>query len=175
MEASNQEKIDPAIVAALYVEHEAELKRFLWGVLRDGATVQDVLQAVFVKMIEHGHATCEETRKSWLFRVAYHEALALRRRQAVGKKVMGLLAAVYNPTSTTAEEPLIRLETIHAVRQALDQLPAEQRQVVVMRIYEDKTFAQIAQELHIPLGTTLGRMRLAMEKLRQAMPELKEP
>jgi len=45
-------------------------------------------------------------------------------------------------------------------------LPPEQQQVVRMRIYEDKTFAVIAAELGIPLGTALGRMRTALIKLR---------
>jgi RNA polymerase sigma-70 factor (ECF subfamily) len=168
------EKIDPAIVAALYIEHEAELKRFLWGVLRDGAAVHDALQAAFVKMIEHGHTTREESRKAWLFRVAYHEALAMRRREGVGKKAVGLLASIQKSVAAAADEPLIRLEIIQAVRQAMEQLSPEQRQVVWMRVYEEKTFAQIAEELEIPLGTALGRMRLAVGKLRQAITGINE-
>ncbi|MBW3595654.1 MAG: RNA polymerase sigma factor, partial [Planctomycetes bacterium] len=141
-------------------------------VLRDSQLVNDVLQAAFVKTIEHGHTTREESRKAWLFRVAYNEALALRRRQAVGKKAVGRLAEECRFPAAAADEPLIRLETVQAVRVAIDKLPAEQRQVVMMRIYEEKTFAQIAEQLNIPLGTALGRMRLALAKLRQAMPEL---
>jgi RNA polymerase sigma-70 factor (ECF subfamily) len=167
-------KIDPAIVAALYIAHEAELKRFLWGVLREGAAVNDALQAAFVKMIEQGHTTREESRKAWLFRVAYHEALAMRRREGVGKKALGLLAPMQKSAAGAADEPLIRLEAVEAVRTAMEQLPAEQRQIVAMRIYEDKTFAQISEELHIPLGTALGRMRLAIGKLRQAIEHSEE-
>jgi RNA polymerase sigma-70 factor, ECF subfamily len=51
------------------------------------------------------------------------------------------------------------------VRRALMELPSPQQQVVRMRIYEGKTFAVIAQELGIPLGTALGRMRTALQKL----------
>jgi RNA polymerase sigma-70 factor (ECF subfamily) len=64
---------------------------------------------------------------------------------------------------------LIRRETIAAVRQALGELPGEQRQVVWARMYEDKTFLQIAQESDLPLGTVLTRMRLALEKLRRIL------
>jgi len=53
------------------------------------------------------------------------------------------------------------------VRQALGELPPRQQQIVHMRIYEEKTFAVIARELGIPLGTALGRMRAAMQKLQQ--------
>ncbi len=174
MAAPDQEKLDPAVVAALYIEHETELKRFLWGVLRDSALVQDVLQAAFVKMIECGHTAAEEARKAWLFRVAYHEALALRRRQLVGEKATRMFADCHNPTHATVDEPLIQLESIRIVREALDELPEEQRRVVVMRIYEEKTFGEIAKETGVPLGTALGRMRLAMGKLRQAMSKFHE-
>jgi len=56
------------------------------------------------------------------------------------------------------EEPLIRGETVEAVREALKQLPEEQRRVVLARIYEEKTFAEIAGEFGLPLGTVLTRM-----------------
>ena len=170
-DSEETEKLDSALVAALFLEYEGELKRFLWGVLRDNHLTNDVLQAAFVKMIEHGHTTREETRKAWLFRVAYHEALALRRREKVGKQAAERLAGERPSAAAAAEEPLIRLETLQAVRRALEGLPAEQRRVVAMRVYEEKTFAQIAEELNIPLGTALGRMRLALAKLRQALPD----
>jgi RNA polymerase sigma-70 factor (ECF subfamily) len=115
-----------------------------------------------------------------LFRVAYHEALAYRRRQAVGEKVVrrvawqqistGSNSNSSNPNSNgaagPADEPLARFESVQAVRAALDELPPEQRQVVRMRVYEEKTFTVIAQELSIPLGTALARMRSAIIKLR---------
>ena len=47
----------------------------------------------------------------------------------------------------------------------MERLPVEQRRVIRMRIYEDKTFAVIAEELGAPLGTVLTRMRLALRKL----------
>ena len=64
----------------------------------------------------------------------------------------------------SADEPLLRLESVQSVREALEELPPEQRQVVRMRIYEEKTFATIAKELKIPLGTALGRMRAATDQ-----------
>ena len=54
-------------------------------------------------------------------------------------------------------------------RSALGALPAEQSKVVWARMYEDKTFVQIAKESGLPLGTVLTRMRLALEKLRRTL------
>ncbi len=158
--------LDPSVVAALYVQHGEELRRFLLGILRDAQLTADVLQATFVKMVERGHETQEATRKAWLFRVAYHEAIAYRRREGLGDKVLRRVAWHTNGAAGSSDEPLLRLESVQSVRQALDELPAEQRQVVRMRIYEEKTFATIAKELRIPLGTALGRMRAATQKLK---------
>jgi RNA polymerase sigma factor (sigma-70 family) len=164
--AAESGKLDSAVVAALYVDHGEELRRFLIGLVRDPQLASDVLQATFAKLVERGHETQETTRKAWLFRVAYHEAMAVRRRQSVGDRVYRSVALQLGEAAGSADEPLVRLESVEAVRAALDQLPLEQRQVVRMRIYEDKTFAVIAQELKIPLGTALGRMRAALQKLK---------
>jgi RNA polymerase sigma factor (sigma-70 family) len=169
--SAGSSQLDPSVVAALYVEHGEELRRFLLGILRDAQLTSDVLQATFVKLVQRGHETRAETRKAWLFRVAYHEAMAYRRRQGVGDRVLRNVAWHSNATqgngaAGSAEEPLLRLEAVQSVREALEHLPPDQRRVVRMRIYEEKTFATIAQELKIPLGTALGRMRAALIKLR---------
>ena len=162
----SERHLDSSIVAGLYVEHGEELRRFLLGILKDAQLTSDVLQATFVKMVERGHETKEASRKAWLFRVAYHEAMAYRRREGVGSKVLRRVAWHTGTAAGSADEPLLRLESVQSVREALKDLPPEQRQVVRMRIYEEKTFATIAKELKIPLGTALGRMRAALIKLR---------
>lgn len=164
-------KLHASVVAALYVEHGEELRRFLQGILRDAQLAGDVLQATFVKMAERGHETKVESRKAWLFRVAFNEAMAVRRREAVGDKVVRNMSEQVpawhqNGVGGHADDPLVRLESVEAVREAMNQLPPEQRQLVRMRIYEEKTFAVIAKELSIPLGTALARMRAALIKLR---------
>lgn len=164
--------MDQVLVAALYAEHADELRRFLTGVLRDGQLAADVVQTAFARLLEQGHATQAGSRKAWLFRVAYNEALAIRRRQGVGDKVARLVAWTAPAGSHAADEPAVRKEAVAAVRQALQTLPAEQQQVVRMRIYEEKTFAVIAAELNIPLGTALARMHAALAKLRQKLTDV---
>jgi len=165
----DEDRLDPAAIAALYVDCAEPLRRFLLGILRDPSLANDVLQATFAKAVQVGHATCAESRKAWLFQVAYHEAAAVRRRQALASRAQRQLVWSQRATEDSAEEPLIRFETVEAVRAALARLPAKQRQVVRMRIYEEKTFATIAEELGIPLGTALARMRAALDKLRKSV------
>lgn len=169
MTADDAATIDPAIVEALLAEHGAELKRFLIGVLRDPQLAGDAMQSALVKMVERGHTAQEETRKAWLFRVAYNEALLLRRRQATGDNVLRRFATTAITHAGPADEPILRAEIVGRVREAMDELPREQRRLVRMRIYEEKTFKVIAEELQIPLGTALSRMRAAMEQLRSRL------
>jgi RNA polymerase sigma-70 factor (ECF subfamily) len=164
LSAADEGKLDSAIVAALFEQHSQELLRFLVGVLRDHQLASDALQAAFTKMIERGHETNEESRKAWLFRVAYNEALVVRRRQKTGKTVLERVA--WSSDLYRSDDSLIQKESIEQVRAAIEQLPPEQQLIVRMRIYEEKTFAVIADELKIPLGTALGRMRTALAKLR---------
>ncbi len=167
--STSDQRLDPSRIAALYVEHATELRRFVLGVVRDPDLASDVLQAVFAKAIEQGHHSREETRKGWLFRVAFHEALAHRRRENVRDQARRKLSSLWTRADERPEESLIRGETVQAVRKALERLPPEQRQVVQARIHDEKTFAQIASELNLPLGTVLTRMRLAMERLRRGL------
>ena len=71
MSATDDTKLDPSLVAALFVDHREELERFLLGVTRDPHLVHDAVQATFAKLVEQGHHTRPETRNAWLFRVAY--------------------------------------------------------------------------------------------------------
>ncbi len=172
MTPADQCQIDPKTVAALYAAHAEELRLFVAGVLRDHDAAEDVLQLTFTKAVEAGHTARAETRKGWLFQVAFHEALAWRRRQAVHQRATRQLAwSQWGDQSSESLLPpdaaLIQRETTTAMQAAIAALPPAQRQVVVLRIFEEKTFAEIASEVNAPLGTVLTRMQLALRRLRR--------
>jgi RNA polymerase sigma-70 factor (ECF subfamily) len=171
LKSADEERIDPAMVAALYVRHAEELRCFILGVLRDVDLTLEVLQTTFAKAVEVGHTARQETLKGWLFRVAFNEAMALRRRQAVRDKTARKLAESDPPIGESPEDQVCRWETVARVRAALEQLPPEQRQVVYMRMYEQKKFITISEELELPLGTVLTRMQAALKKLRGKLPK----
>jgi RNA polymerase sigma factor (sigma-70 family) len=164
-----KQPLTPETVARLYAEHSRELLLFLTGVLRDAHLASDVLQITYSRLLEQGGVTAQETRKSWLFRVAFNEAIDWRRKQARRDRLLPVAA---NHRTYVAAEPIVQLlqgETVGEVREAIDQLPANQKEVLRRRIYDDQTFAEIAKELKIPLGTALGRMRQALEHLRKIL------
>ena len=113
-------RLEAEVVSALYVEHAEQLHRFLVGLLKDSQLAHDVLQATFAKAVLQGHTSREETRKAWLFRVAYNEAMAVRRRQNVDGRAMQKIAWSREIGSRPADEPAIRFETVAAVRAAID-------------------------------------------------------
>lgn len=167
------DRLPPQEAGALYLELSERLWAFAVGLLGDHELAREVVQTTFGKALESAGRIPPEARKAWLYRVAYHEAMLLRRRQGVAERVQKKLlerqaaAAV----STTPDDDLVRWEEVRQVREALLQLPESQQVVVRKRIYEGKTFAQIAAELGIPLGTVLTRMRLALGRLERVLQE----
>jgi RNA polymerase sigma factor (sigma-70 family) len=160
-------RLDPAAVEALYAAHAEELRAFLIGVLRDGELAQEAVQTTFGKLVEVGHTAREETLKGWLFRVAYHEALVLRRKQNVQQRSLLRLAELVQRAPESPDCRLRQQDVTDQVRNAIGRLTPEQRIIVQMRIYEEKNFAVIAGELELPLGTVLTRMRAALKSLRR--------
>ena len=157
---------------SLFAEHQAELLRFAVGILRDPSLATDLVQTVFVKGAEAQPQGEPTTLKGWLFRVAFNEAMQVKRKQAIERRAFEKLNSIEgNANHSPAYDPLVRQESIDKVKSGLETLPVEQREIVRKRIHEDKTFAEIARELSLPLGTVLTRMRLAMEKLRKILSE----
>lgn len=141
------------------------------GVLRDRELAGECLQNVFQKTLEQGHLVRENPR-GWLFRVAYHEAMLVRRRQGRERELLQTAAWSRKDLKSepeTSEERIVRSETEQAVRLALNDLPPEQQQVVRLRVYEEKKFVEIAEMLNLPLGTVLTRMRLAVLRLEKRL------
>lgn len=175
MTLADDRRIAPEQIAALYAECGDDLRRLALGVLHDAHLAADVVQTTFAKAIEQGY-TAEESLRGWMFRVALNEALALRRRQGVQARALDKLAWLRRGDNEHGDceqpgEVIGRREERERVRAELQRLSPEQRQVVRMRVYEQKTFAVIAGELNVPLGTVLWRMQAALKRLRQRLEE----
>ena len=158
-------------IEALHAEHSAALRRFLLGVLRDADLADEALQQTFVRLLEQGDQAQTETMQGWIYRVAFHEAMALRRRQKLDARAARAIA--FDPALLTlaapglaTDEAAVIDEDLRRATAALAELPDAQREIVRLRFSESQTFAQIAAHLNVPLGTALTRMRLALTKLR---------
>jgi RNA polymerase sigma-70 factor (ECF subfamily) len=160
-------------VQAIYDEFADGLKRFLLGVLKDPAAVEDACQLTFLKLIEKGHLVQQQSSiKAWLYQVAFNEAMLVKRRQATGQKHQESLGWFFHlrdqdrSSAVAHDVELLQREERAGVRAALDKLSEVQREVVRMRIYEGKKFREIAEALGIPLATVLTRMQSSIQKLK---------
>ncbi|MFV0443733.1 MAG: RNA polymerase sigma factor [Planctomycetaceae bacterium] len=174
MNGEESQRLSPQQAGSLYLDCSEALLAFAWGLLRDWELAREVVQVTFGKALEYAGEVPPDARRKWLFKVARNEALALRRRNGVARKVQERLGAErrlsqFESRQSDIGASLLQREDVERVRKALESLPDAQREVVVQRIYEDKTFAEIAADSGLPLGTVLTRMRLALAKLEQAL------
>lgn len=160
-------------VQEIYRQYGRDVKAFLLGVLKDRESAEDALQQTFQRVAESGGTARSETLRGWLFQVAYREAMLMRRkRQRADRQHRAWWLMIGRGREQAApDEGLATREEVERLRQAVEQLPPEQRIVVERRIQCQETFAQIAAQLGLPLGTVLTRMRIATQSLRKTLHE----
>ena len=146
------------------------LERYAWAMVRDWSLAADVVQTSFVILTRFGGDVAPEARKSWLFRVAHREAIRVRDRQKPYIQTnRESTASVFETQATYEISPLSKManqEDIEELTKWISALPQEQQQVLRLRFFENRTFAEIAESMQIPIGTALSRMRLALDRLR---------
>jgi len=167
--------LDPSTVEECHLAFSKMLEKYAWALVRDRALAADVVQTSFLALSRFGGDVAPEARKSWLFRVVYREALRVRNRsKPYSQSHTELADTVLEATADYEISPLSRMveqEKLESLRKFINDLPQDQKQVLEMRFFENKTFAEIADLMQTPLGTALSRMRLALERLRTATKE----
>jgi RNA polymerase sigma-70 factor (ECF subfamily) len=160
---------DRPTVESLHAQFGTDLIRFVTALAKDSEIGQEVVQTVFHRAIER-YDSIKTSFRGWLFQVAFNEVALIKRKQSREKEVLSdavwTLSALRAANVDDAQQRLEDAERARFVREAIGKLSEDQQLVVRMKIYEDKTFAVIAEELGIPLGTALTRMRSAIHKLR---------
>lgn len=150
--------------------HSAELLRYLLKLLRDESIARDVLQTVFVKLMEKGGSVQQDRIRPWLYRVATNEARLVMRKRALVLRT----APKIGVQDQSNDDPLGKIETREQIELILSEakrLPTNQQIVLSKRLVAGLTFSEISDELNIPLGTVLTRMRQALATLRQKIEE----
>jgi RNA polymerase sigma-70 factor (ECF subfamily) len=156
----------PLDLARLYDDHAQALFAFCLNVTRREAEARDAVQEVFMRLVEKPErfAAVREAR-GFLLRMAHHALIDAARRRAT--HAAALERATREPVELFSpdgdpDEHAFRTQ----VAEALAELPEEQRAVVHLKIWEDLTFAQVAELLGIPANTAASRYRYALDKLR---------
>jgi RNA polymerase sigma-70 factor, ECF subfamily len=138
---------------------------------RNGA--EDVSQEAFLSIWRSG-ARYDRNRgsvRTWVLGIVHHRAIDYLRRSAVHDKRRASdegMEERFEARERTDSE-VARRDEARTVRKAMDELPAEQSQVIELAYFGGFTHTEIADMLDTPVGTVKGRMRLGMEKMRAAL------
>ena len=150
---------------------ERRIFALTYGMLGREEDARDATQETFLAAFRHLRGFRGEAKgSSWLHRIAVNQCISRQRRAKVrGESALDEENETDAFASPVSESPVRvvegRQETL-AVRRAINSLPVELRQVVVMKEFEELTFREIADALDLPLSTVKSRLYTALRQLQ---------
>lgn len=163
---------------ALLMRYDAYIHSYIRYSTTDEDLVEDIFQDAFIKVmttIRAGKYTEAGRFKQWLTRITHNLIMDSFRRLKTQAKQQpyddeDAIDAVFRGIASddrNGEEEIIYADSIDELHSRLVLLPAEQREVVMMRYWEDLSFKEIAERTGVSINTALGRMRYALINLRK--------
>lgn len=140
-------------------------------ILKDGQEARDVVQEVFIKAMREPRFFDDEFKmQAWLYRVTRNLCFNLVRDR---RRRDGILAAVPRSEELHADpiEIVFGGERQDEIIQAIGQLTEDHRTILLLRYYEDLSYAEIARVLSIKLGTVMSRLSRARDRLLSVLGE----
>ena len=170
---------DGPAMEALFGRYRRSVFGWLLRMSQDEGEAEDLHQEVWLKVIRGIDGYSSGSFRAWLWRIV-RNAAADRTRKHVAEPILdapvedGADAAAFvdQVPDDKVVSVLTRLEEAErraAVREAVDGLSRRLKEVVLLRLNGELKFQEIADILGLPIGTVLGRMNLALAKLRQAL------
>ena len=160
----------------LLKRHRSRVFTTILLIVRDEEMAEDILQDTFIKAIhtmKGGRYNEEGKFAPWICRIAHNLAIDSLRR---GKRTPHIsltdndrLANTLTIADDGPDDVLAREETHNRLRALIQELPAAQKEVLLMRHYGDMSFQEIADATGVSINTALGRMRYALINLRKKM------
>jgi len=154
---------DPAAVELMWNRYADDLFAYLLAVLCSRHDAEDVLQTVFVKIVQKRDRLAKARRlDAYVYRIARNEAFSFISRRKKDRTIKTVDESWLNLPEGHKETN----ELAEQIQAALARLPEQQREVIVMKIYRQKTFLEISRLLGLSQNTVASRYRYGMEKLR---------
>ncbi|NLK81197.1 MAG: sigma-70 family RNA polymerase sigma factor [Bacteroidales bacterium] len=172
---------NPAAMDILISRHKQKVFNYLKFTVQDEMLAEDLFQDTFVKVINslrNGNYIDEGRFVSWVMRIAHNLAIDHFRKGKNYKEVSHMQGEydLFNDSKLSAKS----IDDVRSKEQVLDEvknivkiLPEEQRAIVIMRLYLDMSFKEIAELTNVSINTALGRMRYALINLRTIAEEKK--
>lgn len=158
--------------------HKNKIYTSIYLFVKDHELAEDIFQEVFIKIIDtlrKGKYNHEGKFLQWAMRISYNLCVDYFRRSKRRTKVSPSetfdIFDVLEVNDDNMETTMIKSQTHARVRQLVDLLPPEQREVVILRHYADMSFKEIAALTKVSINTALGRMRYALINIRKMVEE----
>jgi RNA polymerase sigma factor (sigma-70 family) len=160
----------------LVLRHKDKLYTSILFLVKDKYLAEDIFQDVFIRIIDTmrgGRYTEEGKFLPWAMRIAHNLCVdhfrKVKRTPTIKTGENQDIFEVLNFTEESAEDKMMKKQSHNRVKDMLDQLPEDQREVIILRHYADMSFKEIATVTNCSINTALGRMRYGLINLRKMM------
>lgn len=171
---SNYLKGDERCFEILITRHKQRVYNFIFSKVLDKDIAEDVFQDTFIKVIntlKRGKYNEEGKFLPWVMRIAHNLVIDHFRKCNRMPKFKNTdefdIFSVLGDGELNAEKQLIKEQILSDVRRVIDELPDDQKEVLVMRMYKDMSFKEISECTGVSINTALGRMRYALINMRK--------
>jgi RNA polymerase sigma-70 factor (ECF subfamily) len=156
---------------ALVDAHGAQVHAYLWRLLRDPADADDCLQETFLRAYKaRGRARDHANPQAWLYRIATNTARThLRRRARESARTAPLDPELRAAPGHGPAEQAAQAETLRAVARAVEALPDQQRAALILRKYQELSYAEVAAVLQSSEAAARANVYQALRKVRAAV------
>jgi len=171
---SNYISGDEYALEILITRHKQKLYSFIYSKVYDRDVTEDIFQDTFIKVIrtlKRGAYNEEGKFLPWVMRIAHNLVIDFFRKNNRMPKFDNSgefsIFSVLSDNTLNAEKQIIKNQVEQDVRRLVEELPVDQKEVLLMRIYDDMSFKEISDKTGVSINTALGRMRYALINLRK--------
>src|SRR5688572_26787978 len=167
---------DADALSTLVYRHKDKLYTSILFLVKDKYLAEDIFQDAFIRIIDTmrgGRYTEEGKFLPWAMRIAHNLCVdhfrKVKRTPTIRNGEDKDIFEVLNFSEDSAETTMMRRQSHDRVREMLESLPEDQREVIILRHYADMSFKEIAATTNCSINTALGRMRYGLINLRKLM------
>jgi RNA polymerase sigma-70 factor (ECF subfamily) len=151
----------------LVEQHSAEIFAYVWRMLREKHDAEDCLQETFLRAFRsYGRVRSGSNYRAWLYKIATNTARSQRKRRARSETHTTELDPDRQADEMSVAERVERKTLLAAVTQAVEALPDQQRAALIMRKYQELSYAEIAVALECTEATARANVYQAVKKLQ---------
>lgn len=161
-------------IEILIKRHQNRLYSFIYSKIQDRDTTEDIFQDTFIKVIrtlKRGNYNEEGKFLPWVMRISHNLIIDYFRKNNRMPTFNNTdefdIFSVLSDGSLNVESKIIKEQILQDVKELIEELPEEQKEVLVMRMYNDMSFNEISENTGVSINTALGRMRYALINLRK--------